>query len=858
MKFLVRILELICRVSTRFPLTVLLVFGGCAIAGFAVLPRIHISANLIAGIGETIPVIKLTYENNRLFGEQDSLILALKFPEPPGEARKPFIEGLGRRLEDAPGVRRVLYRFLDPDDEEEVAALFTRFFTGMNEEEARTVEKMFTPEGISDALRRNRNRLFLSGNPYLQRRIIEDPVELGQFVAESLKRRIGHISLGDIYLFVASPDGTTYLIQITPDFPSSDVARARTLVRELNDIVPTTIERLTQAIPGAAEKFEGLEWRLTGKTAFHAESDILFDREMLLIFALSGGLVFGFLLLVYRSLRSVALLMAPIIVAVGVNYAIVYLVYDSINPVVMASLGILFGLGADFGIHLWGRLREEIDRGAAPLEALPNVFRHVGPPVCLGAFTSAIAFLCLMFSRQYAMGQFGFVCATGVLSALICTLFLFPAFVGLLSRRSGGSFPRLRLPFKFPVGFIVRRARIIQVAFPIALVVMGLFAARLSYEEDLFKAFFAEGLRSMKAADRISREFGSNFSQPTFLSFDVEDRDRGVRVQRELDAVLARLTRSGDEIASFDSVSYLTAPPEVRQRNRALLSTIVEREDTLRTVFEKNLESSEFSVEARRRLLDSFDKTMDLQADIAAETGAHPLGPSEKIAQSWYVARIDGVYRFLTKVRYTDAVDDPVALQEVDRRIMRTVSALPVDVKMSGPRQAMDALLATLVSELFRLGGYAVLLVVIFLLIVFRNPSGVAFSLIPMVGAFCVTMGLLGAAKVGIPFSIIGTAPLIFGLAVDNGIHVVMRFYDEADGSVEEVVSRLAPMVLSTSLTTMLGFLAMVVSYHYALRFLGWAMVIGMTASPALTLIVLPAYLTMKEVGAPRHIGSRT
>jgi len=215
---------------------------------------------------------------------------------------------------------------------------------------------------------------------------------------------------------------------------------------------------------------------------------------------------------------------------------------------------------------------------------------------------------------------------------------------------------------------------------------------------------------------------------------------------------------------------------------------------------------------------------------------------------------VNGKHRFLTTIRYADTVSNPDELKAADRRITDALKAMPVEVHLSGTRQAMEEAQNSLVSELFRLGLTGVIAVVVFFLIVFRHPVAVGLSLIPMAGALMITFGVLGAAQVGVPFSIVGVAPLVFGLGIDNGIHIVMRSFYERDGTVAEIVERTTPMIVVTSITNCFGFLAMVVSQYYSLAFFGWTMTLGLAAAVTLTVVILPALLLIMEKswrGAP-------
>ena len=526
MQLLTLVLRQICIFSFAFPRIVIAIFLVLAVAGFSSMPFITVSSNLLAGVGQTNPVINLGRENSEIFGEQDSLIVVIEFPEPPGEDRLQFIKGLGDCIAQISGVRRVRYQFIDPENSEEVAHLFKNFLLGMNQREQDRIKDIFSTKGIGEAFRRNRNRLFLTEHPFLQKQILEDPLELGQFVSDSMKKRVGAVSLGDIYLLVASPDSTVYLIQVTPSFPSTDIVQGKALMDRMLQTIPVKTSELMEAMPNLREKSKDLKWHLTGKTAFHYESDQIFERETTIILLFSFSMVMLLLVGVYRSLWSAVILMTPIAAGIGPNYALIYLGYDEVNPVVMGATGVLFGLATDYGVHLWGRFTEEIDKGTLPADAVAQVYELTGPPVMLGALTTILAFLCLCFSHQPAMAQFGYVGASGLALSLVSTLFLFPTLVAVTASRQKDYFPRMQVDFSSLSGLFNNHPGTITIVSAVILVYSLFLASRVSYEKDLFKVFFARNMDSIAVSNTISKKFHVNFSQPTLLSFDVEKLSR--------------------------------------------------------------------------------------------------------------------------------------------------------------------------------------------------------------------------------------------------------------------------------------------------------------------------------------------
>ncbi len=148
MKLLSWLLNIICKISTRYPRSVVVIWILLSVVGFSLLPSLKISTDLISGVGKNNDVIKLTSENQKLFGEQDALILVLEFPEPPGEARRPFIQGLADMLSDLPEIERVIYRFLDPENPETMKTLYRNFLLGMTDKDRVKISAKLTPSGL--------------------------------------------------------------------------------------------------------------------------------------------------------------------------------------------------------------------------------------------------------------------------------------------------------------------------------------------------------------------------------------------------------------------------------------------------------------------------------------------------------------------------------------------------------------------------------------------------------------------------------------------------------------------------------------------------------------------------------------
>ena len=138
-----------------------------------------------------------------------------------------------------------------------------------------------------------------------------------------------------------------------------------------------------------------------------------------------------------------------------------------------------------------------------------------------------------------------------------------------------------------------------------------------------------------------------------------------------------------------------------------------------------------------------------------------------------------------------------------------------------------------------------------------RGTRAVALVL----GALVCGVGWMGAAlafgHVKINFLNFIAVPITFGIGVDYAVNVVHRWRLEGRGSVVEVVRETGGAVVLCSLTTTLGYCALLTSINGAVRSFGLAAVIGELTCLNAALIALPALLIWIDGTKVRSAGER-
>lgn len=235
--------------------------------------------------------------------------------------------------------------------------------------------------------------------------------------------------------YMIDPEEKTLLMNVRPSFNIGDRRRLTALsegMRELCGRVSATVGTVSFGLTGDAES-EAAEERAIG-------ADVLYPS---LAAMAAIGILFFFS---FRRFRSIALALVTLAAGILWDVAIAALTVGKLNMITSSFGALLVGLGIDFGIHAASRYDGELRQGGSPAEALGRTYAAVGFPVAVGGITTAAAFYMLLLSKTPAFREFALIAGTGILTTLGAAFLLLPALLALFSRASeerAGRRPRL-------------------------------------------------------------------------------------------------------------------------------------------------------------------------------------------------------------------------------------------------------------------------------------------------------------------------------------------------------------------------------------------------------------------------------
>jgi hopanoid biosynthesis associated RND transporter like protein HpnN len=621
-------------------------------------------------------------------------------------------------------------------------------------------------------------------------------------------------------------------------------------------------DELRRIIADAGQRHPGITIGLTGLPVMEDDEMRTSKESMIYASVLSLAAVILVIVTGFGGVRHA--LMANGVLIIGMAWAFAWATASvgHLNILSVTFAVTMIGVGIDYGTYYIGRYLEYRRRGIACDEALLATSGAVGPGILTGAVTTSVAFFAAALTSFVGVAELGLIAGGGILMCAAAELLVLPAVVAIVDR----GFLGRRIPEPVPVHSwlapLMRHPRFVTLAAVACSLALAGGLHELDYDHNLLN-LQAEGLESVEVEKRLLSEC----DQSVWYALSIAD-SREQLLERKAQLVALASVDRVDEIASLlpvdeelkrptiERIGQRLAelperPPEIPvDRLEALGETlawaqaeVTKRPGGLRTAW--HLERARESLRTKGpeecyRALAAFQQRSagELLSRLHALAAvSDPAPPALDDLPPSLVERFVGSSgRHLLKIYGRGDIWNFESL----KRFVHEVRS--VDPTATGnPLQAYEASLEMKRSyEQAGLSAIALILVVLWL--DFRSIRYSLLAVLPLLLGVVQMLGLMGLVGLDLnPANLIGI-PLVLGIAVDYGVHVMHDFL-ERPGPYRMSAST-ANSVLVDALTTILGFGALMVASHRGLESLGRLLTLGVTCCTFSSLIVLPAVLT--------------
>ena len=620
----------------------------------------------------------------------------------------------------------------------------------------------------------------------------------------------------------------------------------------------------------------GVKVRLTGDAALEYEEMLSVSR---------GAGIAGILALVMVGLVLFAGLGSPRLVVPTLITLIMGLVWTGcfasiavghLNLISVAFAVLYIGLSVDYAIHFCLRYKELIQQSIPHSSALEQSASDIGSSLVLCSVTTAIGFYAFIPTVFKGVAELGLISGTGMFISLVANLTMLPAFISLMPLSPKDVADKRQQ--KQWVAKLLSAPSLHARAVRIGSLILGIGALLLlphvtfdnnpmnlrdpdsesvvTFNELLDQSRNSPWTLTVLAANREdAHRYADKLSglEPVEMSVTLDkfiptDQDEKLEIIEEISLVMGPELLENNQSRSPSFAEQVGALNEFSASLKKLTHTHTKTQlavsakrlhDTLKRFIEKldaqspgaqaqtlkNLESSLIgSLPARLKALNA-----SLEADLISREDL-----PEDLVQQWLAN--DGSYRVTAFPK--ENLNDPVAM----RRFVAAVRSVAPDA-IGFPvvfLEAGDAVVQAF-QQAFLLSLAAITLLLLLLL---RPKSDILLVLLPLLLAGALTGAASVLLRIPFNFANIIALPLLLGIGVDSGIHMVHRMRAAPPSSGQILQTSTARAVLYSSLTTICGFGNLAASSHRGMASMGALLTVGIGFTLLCTLVLLPALMS--------------
>lgn len=626
----------------------------------------------------------------------------------------------------------------------------------------------------------------------------------------------------------------------------------------------------------ALPEFAGLRAGVTGVPVLESDETVQSTRDASLASAISLALIALLLIVVYRGFVVPILAVVALLCGMALSFAWATLAVGHLQLLSVTFASMLLGLGIDVAIHIIARLELVHPDHDHLATALADTFCGVGPGILTASITVAAAAGAMAFTSFSGVGEMGIIAAGGILLCTIVIMSVLPAMLMIMPRPEA----RLRAhdggvarPFMGGLGVAFhRRPWLVVACAAMAFVVAGALAPRIRYDTDLQK-LMPSGTESVVWQQALEFDDAKSVWHAVVMA-------RNATEARELTARLRALPEvaevggagilfgsEADARAKQDLLRELPTPapehwiaPEafdppdsMRADLRAVCTRLArlwrEADPALASAAER---VGQLSDDGATRAIRSYMNDRRLLHLAATDLRmARPPGVEDlPAALRETMAGANG--GLLLRVYPAAGTGDfgsasPLAPERLGPFARAVLGAAP---HATGPSIQIFESTRLITRAYAESGVYALLAIIALLLLDFGlTRAGILdtmCALVPVLGGGVLLLAWMVVAGIELNFANMIVMPLIVGIGVGCGVHCVRRWRLQPNDEPLGLAGGSGRGMTLTTLTTVIGFAAMMTAEHRGIRSLGFVMSIGLMMVWSVTVLLLPSILKLR------------
>ncbi|MCF7871658.1 MMPL family transporter [Candidatus Woesearchaeota archaeon] len=203
----------------------------------------------------------------------------------------------------------------------------------------------------------------------------------------------------------------------------------------------------------------------------------------------------------------------------------------------------------------------------------------------------------------------------------------------------------------------------------------------------------------------------------------------------------------------------------------------------------------------------------------------------------------------------TGATSETIAqvVEELENEFMITQDQNPgVSLQITGFNSIDKATFQVIIQDFQYITGFSFLFMLIFLGFYFKSIKKIIASVVVIMTAVIITLGITGYLGLTITVVTMVAAAMIMALGISYGINVTVEYYllrkqHNKEKILPELNKNMIRALIGSSLTTSAGFLALLFGIIPAMKTLGIVLAIGISITLLISILFLPVILILQD-----------
>lgn len=579
---------------------------------------------------------------------------------------------------------------------------------------------------------------------------------------------------------------------------------------------------------------------VTGDPAFSISMNYEMNSSMGVLLGLSAIFMLIVLLVVFKHVRWCILPLPVVLLGIVYTFGAMGYIGISMSMVTMSAFPILIGVGIDYAIQFHNRLEEEIMDKGNKTRAVIETIKHTGPAVLIALVMTALGFFSLFTSSVPMIQDFGKLLLVGIIMCYLASIF-----VGVVTLSIFDSYSN-RNPLR-------KIAKKIKPSNP----------EKKEKPEGESESDRLIGRILQKTTGLTIKYDVIVLGIACLLCFGGLYLDQSVPIQTDVQTfvpqdmpALVDLRHMGDIMGGTDE-----------------LNLIIKVEDTTNPDVLKWMDQfSEHEVASNGHIYSAssiVDLVKGYNEGVIPDTSQEIEDIYSEIPEAQKDRYMYGKNMLLLNFNIGNAVADikVTGIQELTDIVEQDMQWMPAppgtDVTITGNNVVFTEVITALTSGRVAMTFLGLVLVLIGLLVVYRDWVKALVPVIPMVIVIGWSGGVMSTLNIAYTPLTATLGALILGVGSEYAILMMERYFEEKDKglhpmeAINTASSKIGSAIVASGATTVFGFMALLASPFPMISDFGMVTVIDIVLALLATFVVFPPLMVLLDTWRDKRKGDK-